>query len=114
MRVALQLCLISATFLSGSFSLKLPSFLEKRLPHIAAACIHVCLQTSLPMQASAGVILITEHAHIVDPFNFQISVSSPERIVERTTEVNRKTISSSSSFLNRRLHSQVVQMRNAN
>ena len=62
MRSVLQLCLICATISCRSYSLKLPSFLEKRLPNIAAACIHVCLQTSFPMQASAGIILLTPHA----------------------------------------------------
>ena len=55
MQLLLQFYILFASLLCHcSFSLKLPQFLQKKMPQIAAVCLQICIQTSMPLPASAG------------------------------------------------------------
>ena len=54
MNTVMRFSIVYLTFLCSSSSLKLPSFLQKKIPHIAAVVINICVQSTVLMPANAG------------------------------------------------------------
>ena len=57
----MRFTIIFLALVSSSTSLKLPLFLQKKLPHLAALVLNVCVQTVVPLPAHGGNPWTTVH-----------------------------------------------------